>query len=115
MALLSAIEAARSMRLTPSRFIYFQDQGLIVPEITAKGVFYESEKLRGVNPDGPRELKPIKFPKEEYATPKEAMDILDISRRTFYIRINSGKIPLFKKGRYSFVLRKDLYANDDLF
>jgi hypothetical protein len=115
MVLLSGLEAARSMCLTPTKFLLLQDKGLIIPEVNPDGVFYDIEKLRGVRGRIGVKIKPVKFPKEEYATPKEAMDILDISRRTFYIRAKRGDFKIHKEKQLSYILRAELYATDELF
>lgn len=115
MALLSAVEAAECLGVTPSKLIRLQDSRIITPEVTPDGTFYESNKLIGVNPRTPTVFRRIRFPKELYATPEEAMSVLEISRGTFYAKVRLGQIKVVKQGRLTFVLRKDLYANDDLF
>ena len=115
MDLVTAKEAARMMGLTPTRFLEVQDSGRITPEILDGRTFYSTAILFGAMRRPKRNLNPNPFPLDLYATAKEAIEILQVCRKTFYSRVNAGSIQIHKHGIYSFVLRKDLYANDDLF
>lgn len=114
MILLTAVEAAESLCITPAKFIRLQDKGRITPEVTPKGVFYDSSKLWGLKLFGAK-LKIIKYPSHLYTTPADAMERLGVCRKTFYTRVSKGEIQLYKDGTRSFVKISDLYATDELF
>lgn len=111
--LVTASEAIRLLNVTPARFIKLQDLGCFCPVVSGgRWILYDAASLVKELSRGNR---PKKFPLTEYATIKQAMDILGVCRATFYNRVKAGKITLHKYKDLSFVLRKDLYANDDLF
>jgi len=110
--LVTAREAVRLLGGSPGKFLQWQDRGHCTPIITKDGVFYDLAAMRR---DIVRMPRPSEFNEEEYATVQQALDILGISRRTFYKRVTSGEIPIHKCEKLTYVKLTDLYANDDLF
>jgi predicted site-specific integrase-resolvase len=112
----TAREATEITGVKAMRFLDFQDRGLITPVIENGTACYTLEGLRKLAELKQLALSPRPvYPSAEYVRASEAMDILDVSRRTFYKRVNLGQIELHKKGRLSYVKKADLYASDELF
>lgn len=112
----NAMEAKEVLGLRPIKFLRLLDKGFLVPEIReGVAVFSYESLMAAVKYKNLPNLKTIEFPKELYFTPSEAMEWLDISRRTFYNRVNAKTIRLYKKGKLSYVKKSELFADDDLF
>ena len=110
---ISAKEAIGVLRITPGKFVQLLDLGRLPAETIDGVVVFDLHELRKANLKLP---KSSLFPKSEYASAGEAMALLGISRRTFYIRVAKGEVRLHKDGRNSFVKLVDLYtATDALF
>jgi hypothetical protein len=109
---LNSRESIEALGVTPNKFLYLLDNGRLPTEFIDGQVVFDLHALKASKYMLKR---PEDFPESLYATAAESMDILRISRRTFYIRVNQGAIALHKYGRKSFVLRKDLYADNELF
>jgi hypothetical protein len=112
----TAREATEIVGIKAMRFLDFQDKGLITPVIEDGTAYYTLEglrKLAEIKHLGPAP-RPV-FSSAEYVRASEAMLILDVSRRTFYKRVNLGQIAIYKKGGLSYVKKADLYASDGLF
>jgi hypothetical protein len=76
---------------------------------------FESDALNGIRGREDKEFNLPVCPKETFVSIIEAMQILGMSRRTFYIRVNRGEVEIHKQGRRSFVKKEDLIADKDLF
>lgn len=110
--LVTASEALRILNVTPARFIKLQELGCFRPVVSGnRWVLYQRESL--LKELGRGQAK--NFPSDKYATVSRALEILDVSRRTFYIQVAKGAIKLHKQGRRSFVKLTDLYTTDELF
>lgn len=111
--LVTASEAIRLLNVTPARFIKLQDLGCFCPVVSGgRWILYDSTSLVKELSRGNR---PKKFPLAEYATIKQAMDILGVCRATFYNRVKAGKITLHKHKDLSFVKLADIDPDFDLF
>lgn len=107
----SGIEAAEYLGLDTRRFLQMQDKGLISPELFKSGVMYDLRKLKKVETSKIVPYRSGEFPSNEYASVQQALDMLGISRRTFYIRVDKGVLVLHrdKVSRRSYVKLTDLY------
>lgn len=111
--LITGREAVNILRVSSAKFLQLQDKGRVVPILRKEGVFYNLLELRKA--DFKTRTQPSDFPEDEYTTATKAMEIIGVSRRTFYNRVNAGLIKLHKRNSGSYVKLTDLYANDDLF
>jgi len=110
---ITASGAINQMGITPAKFIRLLDLGCFQPQLSgSRWVLFDKRQLKKVirSPERPKA-----FPAGEFATVKQALALLDISRRTFYIRVNRGDFVLHKSGKLSFVKLTDLYADAELF
>lgn len=112
----TAREATEIVGIKAMRFLDFQDKGLITPDVVDGVAYYGLESLRKLAEMkhlGPAP-RPV-FSSAEYVRASEAMQMMDISRRTFYKRVNLGQIEIHKKGGFSYVKKVDIFAKDELF
>lgn len=107
-----AREVIDYFRITPAHFIYLFDHNRLPFHIIDGCILFEFHELKKLDLNAPKTLL---YKEQGLATVAEALDILGISRRTFYIRVAKKEIELEKKGRRSFVKLADIDPDFDLF
>jgi len=109
----TAEEACDLLGVSPLHFLRMFDRGKARPELNRDGKYvFGLRELRQVEI---RRERPEYFPESKFASVDQAVTILDITRKTFYNRVNAGKIPIHRCGKRTFVKLVDLYATDELF
>lgn len=116
--LMSATEVTKSIGVTPSRFFRWQDAGLIAPVTRGGKVYYDLREARELNSrikgqEG--RLRPPEYPADKFANVPQALNILQICRKTFYDRVAKGKIKLHKYETRSFVRLSDISPEKVIF
>ena len=116
--LVKAAEATQLLGVTANRFLRLQDRGVIRPHIVGDLTMYDFRKLKPLIAEFNLKNKEPEFedfPSTEFATVKQSLNILKISRKTFYDLVAKGKIEIHKSGFRSFVKRSDLSPEKAIF
>lgn len=107
-----AQEVIDYFKITPADFVRLFDRGRLPAEMVDGRIVFEFHALKKVDFT---ESKKLLYQEQGLATIAEALYRLDISRRTFYLKVAKGEIQIHKQGRRSFVKLQDLYTTDELF